>query len=221
MFPDGRRLVVAIDVWPDAKSLAQSVARDEESSKSKIKAHVYEQLLFRHWDQGEDGKYSHVFVWDPSKPGEATDLTPGQTTDAPTHPFGGMEEIDISPDGRWIAVRSMKRPGFEADRERLVIFDATSHQSRVVTDGWDRSLGGTAWSRDGKTIFTDSDNVGNHALFAIDTAGSTVKMLANKGANNNVRVAADRLVFVRDGLTNPAELYTAKLDGSDMRALTH
>ena len=31
------------------------------------------------------------------------DLTPGITTDTPTHPFGGMEEIAISPDGKGVA----------------------------------------------------------------------------------------------------------------------
>src|SRR5690349_5313104 len=38
VFPDGKRVVVAIDVWPDAKSLADSVAKDKKKASSKVKA---------------------------------------------------------------------------------------------------------------------------------------------------------------------------------------
>jgi dipeptidyl aminopeptidase/acylaminoacyl peptidase len=106
-FPDGKRLVLAIDVWPTTRTIKASAARDAEVAASKVKARIYDQLLFRHWDGWEDGKYSHLFVWTPpslgGKPDDARDLTPGQQTDSPTRPFGGMEEVGVSPDGKSIA----------------------------------------------------------------------------------------------------------------------
>src|SRR5215468_6450706 len=74
LFPDGKHLVVAVEVWPDARSIAESVKRDGERAKSKVKAKVYDQLLFRHWDHWEDGKFSHLFVWtSPDAGGKADD----------------------------------------------------------------------------------------------------------------------------------------------------
>jgi dipeptidyl aminopeptidase/acylaminoacyl peptidase len=278
VFPDGKHLVVAVEVWPDARSIAESAKRDEERAKSKIKVRAYDQLLFRHWDHWEDGKYSHLFVWTAPEAGgkadDARDLTPGQLTDSPTHPFGGMDEVSVapdgktiafvarvagrenawrtatdaflvasdgrskpvditaanpaydfgptfSPDGRSIAVRMMKRAGDESDRERIAIIDVASHKLRVVTEGWDRSAGSVAWSADGKTIFTDTDNVGNHSVFAIDVASGAAKLVIDKGTNGTPRVAGDRLVFLRDTLRSPAEIYSAKLDGSDVKQITH
>jgi dipeptidyl aminopeptidase/acylaminoacyl peptidase len=276
LFPDGKRLVVAADVWPDAKSLAESVKRDEAKAKSKVKAHVYDQLLFRHWDQWEDGRYSHLFVWTPPELGgradDARDLTPGLQTDTPQRPFGGMDEVAISrdgqtiafvarqggretawktntdvflvpaaggkpvaltagnpaydfsptfsPDGKWLAVRMMTRPGYEADRERIGLYDLATKKLRVLTEGWDRSAASIAWSRDGKTIFTSADHVGNHALFAVDVASGNVRPLVEKGTNTSPQVAGDRVVFLRDTLKMPAELFSVKPDGSDLRQLT-
>src|SRR3954468_10938932 len=106
LFPDGKHLLVAIDVWPEARSLADSVKRDDERAKSKVKAKIFDQLMFRHWDHWEDGKYSHLFVWTAPDAGgkadDARDLTPGMLTDAPIQPMGGFDDIDISPDGKLV-----------------------------------------------------------------------------------------------------------------------
>jgi Tol biopolymer transport system component len=269
LFPDGKRLVVAIDVYPNAKTLADTVKQDEAKEKSKVKAQAYDNLLFRHWDQWEDGKFSHVFVWDPAKPDDARDLTPGQETDSPTHPMGGMEEIDVSPDGKtvayvarvagkqnawqtntdvflvaadgkskavdvtsanpaydftptfspdgkWLATASMKRAGYEGDRSRLTVIEVATRKPRVVTEAWDHSVGDITWSADGKTIVTTSDNVGHHSVFAIDVATGTAKVIVEKGTNTTPRIAGDRIVFSKDTLTMPAELFSVKADGSEL-----
>jgi dipeptidyl aminopeptidase/acylaminoacyl peptidase len=271
VFPDGKRLLLALEVWPDAKTLADSIKRDEQHAKSQVKARMYDQLLFRHWDHWEDGKYSHLFVWRSDQ--DLVDLTPGLTTDAPPKPFGGMEQTGISPDGKWVAyvarvggrtaawttntdvfliasdgrgrainltadnlaydsdpvfspdgktlaVLAMARPGFEADRQRIALYDVATRKRRVLTEAWDRSASAITWARDGKTIYTSADHVGNHAVFAVEVGTGNVRPLIDKGTNAAVRVAGDRLVFARDTLRSPVELFTMRPDGSELRALT-
>jgi dipeptidyl aminopeptidase/acylaminoacyl peptidase len=271
LMPDGRRLVLAIDVWPDAKTLAASLEKDATKAKPKSKARVTEELMYRHWDQWEDGKYSHLFVWNGDA--DLRDVTPGLKTDTPTHPFGGMELVDVSPDGKWlayvarvggreiawttntdvylvptdgrsravnitadnkaydfdptfspdgksIAMLSMKRPGYESDRQRIRIYDVATKKTRVATESWDRSPGKITWSADGKTIYTIADNVGNTSLFAVDVASGTAKPLVEKGTSSSPERAGGRVVFVHDTLTRPAELFSVKSDGTDLKQIT-
>ena len=76
----------------------------------------------------------------------------------------------LSPDGKSLAVLSMARPGFEADRQRIRIIDLGSKKVRTLTEAWDRSANSLTWSPDGKSIYTSTDNVGSQSIFSIDAA---------------------------------------------------
>jgi dipeptidyl aminopeptidase/acylaminoacyl peptidase len=126
----------------------------------------------------------------------------------------------FSPDGRTLAYTAMKRPGYEADRFRIVLRAWPDGNERVLTESWDRSAGDLAWSADGKTLFTTSDDLGNHALFAIDVASGKVRTVVGKGHVASPQVNGKRLVYLLDTLRGPAELYSMRADGTDTTRLT-
>ncbi len=105
VFPDGKRLLFTTEVYPDGatgKEIDETARRDADREKSKVKAKVYDSLLFRRWDTWEDGKRNHVFVWEIGS-AAPLDLMRGFDADGPTRPFGGTEELAISPDGTEVA----------------------------------------------------------------------------------------------------------------------
>src|SRR5213080_1005748 len=72
--PDGNWIAFASDVYPECKDDACNKKRAEQRSQSKLKVHVADRLLYRHWKSWKDGTRTHVFVVS-SAGVEAKDMT--------------------------------------------------------------------------------------------------------------------------------------------------
>ena len=97
--PDGKAIAFISSVYPDCKDDACNANRDTEKEKSKVKARIYDKLLYRHWTGWSDGKRSHLFLVLASG-GTPRDLTPGANYDVPPFNLGAPEPIAFSPDSR-------------------------------------------------------------------------------------------------------------------------
>jgi dipeptidyl aminopeptidase/acylaminoacyl peptidase len=96
--PDGKLLAFTSDVYPDCPDNDCNARRDDEASKSKVKAKISDKLLFRHWNSWKEGKRTHVFIV-ASDGGAARDMTPGDF-DAPPFSLGGPTDYAFSPDSK-------------------------------------------------------------------------------------------------------------------------
>ena len=127
----------------------------------------------------------------------------------------------FAPDGSTLAYLAMERPGFEADRFRIMLKRWPDGPARPLASGWDRSPGGLSWSPDARTLYATAQNVGHVSLFAIDVgSGRVTTVLDDLGYVGSPMVAGDRLVFGLDNLAAPVELFSTRLDGTDPRQLT-
>ncbi|HET6372000.1 MAG TPA: S9 family peptidase, partial [Candidatus Polarisedimenticolia bacterium] len=75
-----------------------------------------------------------------------------------------------SPDGKTIAYLAMARPGYESDRQAVVLHDRATGRSRILTDAWDRSAGSLAWSPDAKKLFVTAEETARAKIFSVDVA---------------------------------------------------
>ena len=127
----------------------------------------------------------------------------------------------FSPDGKTLAYLAMSRPGYEADRFRVVVREWPDGEARVLTESWDRSPGGIVWSADGRSIYASANNIGNHSIFAINPADGDVQAMVTRHTNSSPKPLADgRLLFVRDSLVSPAELFVLPSGGGTPLQIT-
>ena len=118
--PDGKNILFTSDVYPECdgapdSEVACNAKKVKEVEDSKVKALIFDRLLYRHWNAYKAGKRTHIFVVAaptlPSGEGWGTqasvarDLTPGDY-DAPPFSLGGQDNYAFSPDGQEICYTS-------------------------------------------------------------------------------------------------------------------
>ena len=126
----------------------------------------------------------------------------------------------FSPDGKTLAYKAMKRPGFEADRFGIMLRDVATGSTREIDPEWDRSADSMAWSRDGRTLYVTAQDVGTEKLFAVDASSGAATPLTKSGHAGDLSAEGGTVVFGLDGLGGPEQLY--RLDrGKPSVQLTH
>ncbi|MES2682603.1 MAG: S9 family peptidase [Pseudomonadota bacterium] len=124
----------------------------------------------------------------------------------------------VSPDGKTLAYRAMKRPGFEADRYAVMLRDLATGKTRELAADWDRSANTLQWSADGKTIYTLADDLGQSKVFAIDVASEKVKALTEDGAVAGFVLSNKGLVVAQNEISKPTDLY--RVERGSLKPLT-
>ncbi len=169
--PDGNFIIFTADVYPDCPAFTEEDAsegsqadrcnadRDKAAAVSPVKAQIWTQLLYRHWNHYTGDKRSHLFYVTVQNPSPKTlawrDLTPNDAHDIP--PFsleGGGCGCDISPDGKELAFTENPDPvpalSISAQIYTLDLTDPQAKPVKVST-----SAGGNfnpAYSPDGKWL---------------------------------------------------------------------
>src|SRR5258706_2057266 len=150
--PDGKTIAFTSSVYPDCKDDACNKSRDEEKEKSKMKAHVAEHLLYRHWTHWNEGKRSHLFVIPVDGRASRRDLTAGADYDVPPDERGGPGDINFSPDGKEICFTAVtdKMEAISTNGDLFVVPVSGGEAKRITTQpGFD---GNPVYSPDGKYI---------------------------------------------------------------------
>ena len=271
--PSGTHLAFLSSVFPDAPDAETSARMHKQRAENPVKAQIFDELLFRHWNSWRDGQRSHLFVI-PAVGGKAVDVSPGDF-DTPPISLGSAQDyafspdgteiafvrnidpelrkglgtnndvfinsldgknlkqitdnrandngIAYSPDGRFLAYRAMARPGFEADRYQLMLFDRKQGASRSLTPDADFSVGDIFWNPDGKQInFTYQDRARN-GLAAADLASGGVHYLVKQRLIGSPRPTPDgkALVFMGQAINFPPEVFVLDIGSLSETKLTH
>jgi dipeptidyl aminopeptidase/acylaminoacyl peptidase len=124
-----------------------------------------------------------------------------------------------SPDGNYIAYRAQTRPGYEADRFQLLLYDRKTRNIASLTESFDRWVEDFTWAPDSKAIYFTAEDQGQAPIFAVDRAPapqanrsqSSKTRLLVAGHNSDLGITPDgkTLVFSRMSAGEPGEIYAS------------
>jgi dipeptidyl aminopeptidase/acylaminoacyl peptidase len=170
---DQRTMVADVNLSPDGQHILavkevkiKDVAGvDFYPDLQKSNVQIYDQLNYRHWDQWEDGAYSHVFVHPVvnGAPDEGIDIMEGEPYDCPQQPFGGNEDYIWDPDGSRVLYVTKKQYGTEyakSTNSDIYAYDLTTGSTTNLTEdnkGYDTH---PAFSADGTLAWLQMEEDG-------------------------------------------------------------
>ncbi len=235
---------------------------------------IYDSLHYRHWDEWEDGAFSHLFVQSINGD-EELDIMPEEPFDVPTKPFGGPEDYVWNPDGSQVlyvckkefgtnyaistntdiyaydlATKStanltednegydtspsfsksgtlawlqMDEPGYEADKNDLIIFQNGS--TRNLTENWDGTVESYLWG-DVDEIYFIAPIKGTKQLFVTDipTTGMPKIRQITDGVfdiTGLIGISGQIMVVTRTDMNHAAEIFSVDLSSGAVEQLTH
>ena len=152
--PDETKLLFVSDV-----KYGERVA-DKYPDLPKANARLIDDLMYRHWDEWVES-VPHPFVADFNGKNISNehDILEGQPYESPMKPFGGIEQLAWSPDGKIIAYTCKKKTGMEyalSTNSDIYFYNLESGKAENKTEGMMGYDINPVFSPDGKWLAWES-----------------------------------------------------------------
>ena len=127
-----------------------------------------------------------------------------------------------SPDGRFLAYLAMARPGFEADKLSLMLFDRQAAAVVNLTGSLDYSVGTFLWAPGGAALYFDAEEKGRTAVFRLTLATKKIEKVFEGHMLSALALSPDgrTLYFLKQALHRPNDVWSLDLKTKTLAQLT-
>ena len=134
--------------------------------------------------------------------------------------FVGYDKYPVfSPDGKKIAFRSQRRPGNEADQQRLWVFNLETNECNYITRGQDYCVTEVVWDGNEAMYFVLPWR-GTHQVAHIDLNGNMKHITKGNHDINAFTFAGGKIVANMNTISKAVELYDVNLESGELTQLT-
>lgn len=153
---------------------------------------------------------SDVFLYD-TETGKEVNISEGNM---------GYDRAPVfSPDGSKIAYQSMERDGYEADLDRLFIYDIKEGKRTWLTKDWDFDVSNLVWG-DNSTIYFACSHKGTSQIFRTGPDGKVTAVTEGVHNMGPFTVKAGVMVSQLTSMSMAPELCTVDLQSGTLKAIS-
>jgi acylaminoacyl-peptidase len=116
----------------------------------------------------------------------------------------------VSPDGKWMAYRAMKRPGFEADRFGVYLRNLATGAVTPLAERWDHSADALEWAPDGESLYLTAQDTGRVALYRLPVDAAQPTRISRDGHIDAFVPLASRMLFMKSSMVQPSQIYLSR-----------
>lgn len=221
-------------VWLVMEVAVEKVSSGEVfDSLPQSNALIYTDLMVRHWDTWEDGKYSHIFVGsiESGKVTNLVDIMQDEAWDAPVAPYFDNSEIVWNNSGTAVAYTCRKLTGYDyaiSTNTDIYLYTLASG------DKWNLTLGMMGYDKyprfspdDSKMAWQSMERAGNESdkdrLMVLDIASGQMSNLTEQfdyNASNLVWSADGSTIYFLSPIEATVQLCSANIATSEVRQIT-
>ena len=150
--------------------------------------------------------------------------TPKTHTNITKSNEGYDNDPNFSPDGKYLAYHSMQRAGFEADRNRVMVYNLGSNTAIDATAGLDQTAHGATWTPDSKALLFASEHRGSNQLFQVNAKGGGLKQLSQGRFNwslKSILPNGKQALVAFSNMERPYELAVLNLSNAQSRTVSN
>ena len=129
----------------------------------------------------------------------------------------------FSPDGKYLMYTSMKRDGYEADKNDIKIIDWKTGAKTNLTENWDESVTGSLkWGNNSSEIFFSAAYRGTKQLFSLDTKTRKIAQLTRGDfdVNDLLIQTQSEMIVTRTDYNHNADLFAVNIKNGKMKQIT-